>query len=85
MVTIRYTLGVLQLLDDLWLQSCRVACQLPGLLVPDPDTVCYFGVCLVQVSLALRIRQEKLEESLKAVGLTHDEFLQLRDKKISDW
>jgi hypothetical protein len=37
------------------------------------------------VSLALRIRQEKLEESLRTVGLTHEEFLQLRDKKISDW
>jgi hypothetical protein len=37
------------------------------------------------VSLALRIRQEKMEDSLRTVGLTQEEFLLLRDKKLNDW
>lgn len=36
---------------------------------------------LWQLALALRIRQDKVDETLKRVGLTFEEFEQLRLKK----
>jgi len=37
------------------------------------------------VALALRIRTEKMEDSLRTVGLTQEEYEALRDKKNHDW
>lgn len=39
----------------------------------------------LQVSLALRIRTEKMEDSLRTVGLTQDEFLAMRDRRQNNW
>jgi regulator of replication initiation timing len=70
-----------------WIWTCGdnsyvLLCPLVFLLLTTSVFAC---MTAHQVSLALRIRVEKMEDSLRTVGLTQEEFIQLRDKKLSDW
>jgi len=40
---------------------------------------------LYKITLALKIRKEKMEETLKKVGLSKEEFEDIRNNKFHNW